>query len=317
MTRLRPPAAEVGWRLPAFLLFAAALLVVGPAEASRTTTDARSNLAPSSSLELPPLVPVEPIDPVESSRRFGFAEDLGLLDPEAGPGCFVLFAAEAAQCELTYARNNPLKYVDPDGREEMDAVLMSTQRMQLREMGGEAAVQRFDRTNLAMGGAALAGLAGGALLAPAEAALGGSTLPGLTSEVFNWGLSARGFAIEGAAASAAGGGALIRNFPTIDRFMNGLATSVKSLDLLSKTYQQGGRVLSTLTGYIDKLASFDGARRGGQVVGGVGSEIQRKMLEVAIQKGVATPQQIEQIKKAVEYAKTQGVGVRIYFVADK
>ena len=39
----------------AFLLFAAALLVVSPAEASRTTTDARSNLAPSSSLELPPL----------------------------------------------------------------------------------------------------------------------------------------------------------------------------------------------------------------------------------------------------------------------
>lgn len=226
-------------------------------------------------------------------------------------------ADPASWNRYTYARNNPLKYVDPDGREEMDAVLMSTQRMQLREMGGEAAVQRFDRTNLAMGGAALAGLAGGALLAPAEAALGGSTLPGLTSEVFNWGLSARGFAIEGAAASAAGGGALIRNFPTIDRFMNGLATSVKSLDLLSKTYQQGGRVLSTLTGYIDKLASFDGARRGGQVVGGVGSEIQRKMLEVAIQKGVATPQQIEQIKKAVEYAKTQGVGVRIYFVADK
>ena len=100
----------------AFLLFAAALLVVSPAEASRTTTDARSNLAPSSSLELPPLGPVEPIDPVESSPHFGFGENLGLLDPKAGPGGFVVFAVGTAQCELTYARNNPVKYVDPDGR---------------------------------------------------------------------------------------------------------------------------------------------------------------------------------------------------------
>lgn len=92
----------------AFLLFAAALFVVGPAEASRTTTNTRSSLAPSSPLEL--------VDSVESSPRFGFGEDLGLLHPEAGPGSFVVFAAEAAQRELTYARNNPLKYVDPDGR---------------------------------------------------------------------------------------------------------------------------------------------------------------------------------------------------------
>ena len=109
MTRLSTPVAEVGWRLPSFLLFAAALLVVGPAEASRTT-DARPEPA---SLELPSL---ELVDSVESSPRFGFGEDLGLLDPEAGPGGFVVFAVEAARCELTYARNNPLRFVDPDGR---------------------------------------------------------------------------------------------------------------------------------------------------------------------------------------------------------
>lgn len=59
-----------------------------------------------------------------------------------------------------YARNNPLKYVDPDGREEMDAVLMSMQRTQLREMGGEAAVRRFD-TSFAIGAGAFAGIVGG------------------------------------------------------------------------------------------------------------------------------------------------------------
>ena len=117
----------------AFLLFAAALLVVGPAEASRTTTDLRSILASSShelastslelpSLELPPLVSLslddfsEPIAPVESESRFGFAEDLSLLDVEARPcGFELLGGVGTSRCELTYARNNPLKYVDPDG----------------------------------------------------------------------------------------------------------------------------------------------------------------------------------------------------------
>ena len=121
----RPKAATRRAALAAFLLFAAALLVVGPAEASRST-DPRSSLASISAATLAPsslelasleLSLLEPLESSEPSPRFGFGEDLSLLDPERGPGGFVVFAAEAAQCELTYARNNPLKYVDPDGRE--------------------------------------------------------------------------------------------------------------------------------------------------------------------------------------------------------
>ncbi len=102
----------------AFLLFAAALFVVGPAEASRTT-DARSSLASSSSRELASLElsPLEPADSASISSRFGFAEDLSLLDVEACPCGFELFGGVGTKrCALTYARNNPLKYVDPDGR---------------------------------------------------------------------------------------------------------------------------------------------------------------------------------------------------------
>ena len=95
----------------AFLLFAAALFVASPAEASRTTNV--PSPPRSSSLALAPLEPpslelvalVEPLAPVESSPSFGFAEDLGLLDSEAGPGGFVVVARERARCELTYARN--------------------------------------------------------------------------------------------------------------------------------------------------------------------------------------------------------------------
>jgi hypothetical protein len=120
VTASRPRA---GRPLIAFLIFAAGLLVVSPVEASRTTTDARPGLSVTSSdalaspsLELSLLELVEPIESSEPSSRFGFGEDLGLLDPEAGPGGFVVFAREPSRCELTYARNNPLKYIDPDGK---------------------------------------------------------------------------------------------------------------------------------------------------------------------------------------------------------
>ena len=72
----------------AFLLFAAALFVVGPAEASRTTTETRSSLASISAATLAPSPSLALVDSVRSSPRFGFGEDLGLLDPEAGPDSF-------------------------------------------------------------------------------------------------------------------------------------------------------------------------------------------------------------------------------------
>ena len=106
--------------LAAFLLFATALFVVGPADASRTT-DARSSPVSSSSrelasLELPMLEPLEPADSVFIPPRFGFAEDLSLLDVEARPCGFELFGGVGTRrCALTYARNNPLNFVDPNG----------------------------------------------------------------------------------------------------------------------------------------------------------------------------------------------------------
>lgn len=109
--------------LAAFLLFAAALFVVGPAEASRTTTETRSSLASTSVATLAPSPSLELVGSVESSPHFGFGENLGLLDPEAGPGGFVVFAPDLSRCELTYARNNPLKYVDPDGRSAVAAAV--------------------------------------------------------------------------------------------------------------------------------------------------------------------------------------------------
>ncbi|KAA0251921.1 MAG: hypothetical protein EDX89_20515, partial [Acidobacteria bacterium] len=47
----------------------------------------------------------------------GFAEELCLLEPDHGQAGFAIFGRETCRCERTYARNNPLKYVDPDGKE--------------------------------------------------------------------------------------------------------------------------------------------------------------------------------------------------------
>jgi hypothetical protein len=63
----------------------------------------------------------------------------------------------------------------------------------------------------------------------------------------------RGLVIENAL-----GKNLPGNFPVIDRFVNGTATSIKSIDLSAKSYQSMTTLNRTVTGYIDKVAAFQG-----------------------------------------------------------
>jgi filamentous hemagglutinin len=48
------------------------------------------------------------------------------------------------------------------------------------------------------------------------------------------------------------------NFPVIDRFENGIATSIKSIDLDAASYLNDGILNRVLTGYVDKTAAFSG-----------------------------------------------------------
>ena len=102
----------------------------------------------------------------------------------------------------------------------------------------------------------------------------------------------------------------VKNFPVIDAFHNGIATSIKTIDLSTKSYLKGNGVYYTLKSYIDKLANFKGVNWGGINTQGA---IKSRVLEVGIPKG-ATAKQIEQINKAVQYGNSNGVKVNVRVV---
>jgi RHS repeat-associated protein len=123
------------------------------------------------------------------------------------------------------------------------------------------------------------------------------------------GPGARGFVYEG----MLGLKGLMRspNFPVIDAFYKGVATSVKTLDFFAKKYVKDGAVAKQLTKYVDDLADFNGASWGDDVVRG--ADINKRVLEVGIPKG-ASEKVIQQITKVTEYAKTRGVELNVRVV---
>lgn len=101
------------------------------------------------------------------------------------------------------------------------------------------------------------------------------------------------------------------NFPVIDAFYKGVATSIKTLDLGAKSYLKGNTVYNTLKGYVNKLATFEGAAWGGDIVRG--SDIKKRILEVGIPR-YATTAQVKQINQAVKYAAEKGITLNVRVV---
>lgn len=80
------------------------------------------------------------------------------------------------------------------------------------------------------------------------------------------------------------------NFPVIDKFENGIATSIKSLDLGAKTYQKTGAVFNKLKGYIDDLAGFSGGSQSDKINISL-RMVKGKTLELALPSGSGFTQQ--------------------------
>jgi RHS repeat-associated protein len=123
-----------------------------------------------------------------------------------------------------------------------------------------------------------------------------------TGSVWNLGWGSRGTEINKLL-----GENLPRNFPVIDRFdfATGVATSIKSIDLTAKTYQDMKKLTQTLDGYLDSLAAFNGRRWGGVTVNG--NQITARQLQLAIPPGSASAAQ-QAVFNAVA-ARAQSLGV--------
>lgn len=111
----------------------------------------------------------------------------------------------------------------------------------------------------------------------------------------------RGVAIENALGRSPN---LVQNFPVIDRFENGVATSIKSIDLGAATYQNINTLSRVLESYVSKLASWEGVAWGGVEIRA--SDIIARQLTVAIPSG-ATSAQMTTLQQVQQWAITQGV----------
>jgi RHS repeat-associated protein len=242
-----------------------------------------------------------------------------------------------------FVANNPMKYVDMSGHcwgiasfirgipgydttcNNLDMALSIVQhpKASLKEKalaGGYIALEAGSHAALVVGTASLACVAAGpGCVAAVEGALGigaGACADGnctnkielsarLGQNIWQMNSFDRGWAIE----NAIGRGPLLQNlpgFPTIDRFVNGIATSIKSIDLGAKTYQNIGTLTTTVQGYINKLAGFPGARYDNVNI--TNAMIQGRELILAIPPNASAEQMIA-LQQLVANAANQGVNL--------
>ncbi len=133
--------------------------------------------------------------------------------------------------------------------------------------------------------------------------------PNQPSESWEKGWAARGSELE---QKYGGPGELPSNYPTIDRFWNGIATSWKSVDLRAGTYQDPARLMSRLNSYVDKLDDFDGAMWGGRRI--LSREINGKSLNVVVPKGSMTSTQRSVFDAVRSHARQ--LGLEFNFIED-
>jgi hypothetical protein len=114
-----------------------------------------------------------------------------------------------------------------------------------------------------------------------------------------------GWAARGIYISEQRGANLAPNFPVIDKWLNGVATSIKSIDLTAATYQDATRLTYRLDVYVNKLIYFEGATLGDLQIGS--SAINGRALELVIPKGGMTAAQRASIDAAKLRARAFGV----------
>jgi hypothetical protein len=104
------------------------------------------------------------------------------------------------------------------------------------------------------------------------------------------------------------------NFPTIDRFENGVATSVKTMDLRATSYQSAQGIKSRAETYIDKVSAF--AARGNEEYGGVvvrKVDVKGRALDLVVPPD-ATQTQLQALQNLIAYGKQKTPPVTVTIV---
>jgi hypothetical protein len=92
------------------------------------------------------------------------------------------------------------------------------------------------------------------------------------------------------------------DFETIDNFSDGIATSIKSIDLNAATYQKTAQLTYTLNKYVNDVSEYDGGRRVNDEV--ASGAITGRVLSLAIPKASMTETQRIAIEAVRARAKT-------------
>jgi hypothetical protein len=133
--------------------------------------------------------------------------------------------------------------------------------------------------------------------AAAEAGTAGAT----TTEAADANAWKLGWAARGRYFESRLGRNLHPNFPTIDKTPDGIATSIKSIDLNAKTYQVSNSLRYRLNNFVDEVESFKGGRWGGDEV--EEAAITGRAVSIAIPKGSMTEEQRAMFEEARERAR--------------
>jgi hypothetical protein len=107
------------------------------------------------------------------------------------------------------------------------------------------------------------------------------------------------------------GRTLHANFPVIDKIPDGVATSIKSIDLNAATYQDAARLTYRLQQYVNAVAEFVGGRMGNDVISF--SNIEDRALSLAVPKGMTAAQRdtIEAVRSWARIKNDSPVNVLI------
>ncbi len=225
----------------------------------------------------------------------------------------------------SYVNNNPTNLTDPSGHCPVCIWLILVGIAFLSE-GSVAEAPAGGYSDVPPNANGLAGVAlvsGGAALALVGPALAPATVGALcgdgdctnegqagarlaqaaqqTQSVWNMRWDQRGVAIEEALGRSPD---LVKNFPMIDRFANGTATSIKSIDLLAPTYQNPANIQAKVWYYISTLSKWQGTTWGAKTI--APEEIIAREVLLAIPPG-ATSVQMNVLRQMQQLAPDAGV----------